>query len=307
LKVLLVVDVVGWAWYLKAKELQKHLPYDVEIKCLKDFSNKDFANFDSIHSFGWYCGGRHNRMTSAISSHNYKLLHAGTSRKALPGFAGLSCVSSELYELAKKEKLNKNLYLCCNGVDEEKFYPDYNKNDKFVVGWVGQKTSGTLSRKPYDIKGYEHILLPVMERLKLQKNIEFLVHPNNHKNAIPHSKMPKVYHKMDALISTSFLEGTPGSVFEAAASGLPVISTSVGCVPELITTGENGIIVPRYKNKNDAKRVVNIFAKKILFLSKYRDIARAMGEKNREEIEKNWTWKDRSKQWIPLLENHTVK
>ena len=251
MKVLLVIDVLGWAWYLKAKELKRHLPYDITIKCIKNFSNKDFAKFDSIHSFGWMIGGKHKKMTTAISSHNYKILHAESSRRVIPGFAGLSCVSLELYNLAKKHNLNKNLYLCCNGVDERKFYPNYREKKDLVIGWVGQK--------------------------------------------------------MDVLISTSFLEGTPGSVFEAAASGLPVISTAVGCVPQLLKPGKNGFMIQPYKNKNDAKKAVDLFVEKILFFKKNKDAIREMGGKNRIEIEKNWTWKDRSKQWIPVFENHLVK
>tara|TARA_Y100000034_G_scaffold136014_1_gene210277 strand:+ start:880 stop:1803 length:924 start_codon:yes stop_codon:yes gene_type:complete len=307
LKVLLVIDVLGWAWYLKAKELKRHLPYDITIKCIKNFSNKDFAKFDSIHSFGWMIGGKHKKMTTAISSHNYKILHAESSRRVIPGFAGLSCVSLELYNLAKKHNLNKNLYLCCNGVDERKFYPNYREKKDLVIGWVGQKTSGNLAKRPYDIKGYEHILIPVMKKFKSHSDIKFLVHSNNYVNAIPHSEMPNVYHNMDVLMSTSFLEGTPGSVFEAAASGLPVISTAVGCVPQLLKPGENGFMIQPYKNKNDAKKAVDLFVEKILFFKKNKDAIREMGGKNRIEIEKNWTWKDRSKQWIPVFENHLVK
>jgi glycosyltransferase involved in cell wall biosynthesis len=48
----------------------------------------------------------------------------------------------------------------------------------------------------------------------------------------------------DIFCLTSDVEGTPNVVMEALASGLPVISTNVGDVSEIIDNGVNGIIVP---------------------------------------------------------------
>jgi len=47
----------------------------------------------------------------------------------------------------------------------------------------------------------------------------------------------------DILINPSLSEGLPNIVLEAMALQVPVIATSVGGVPELITDGESGILV----------------------------------------------------------------
>jgi len=48
----------------------------------------------------------------------------------------------------------------------------------------------------------------------------------------------------DVFVLSSNWEGSPLAVMEAMAAGLPVISTAVGGVPELVRSGEHGILVP---------------------------------------------------------------
>ncbi len=53
-----------------------------------------------------------------------------------------------------------------------------------------------------------------------------------------------VYSDLDALVISSNNEGTPVSLIEALAAGVPVISTAVGGVPDLLRQGEWGRLVP---------------------------------------------------------------
>lgn len=48
----------------------------------------------------------------------------------------------------------------------------------------------------------------------------------------------------DAMVVSSFMEGVPVVLMEAMASGLPVLATGVGGVPELVTHAVSGVIVP---------------------------------------------------------------
>jgi glycosyltransferase involved in cell wall biosynthesis len=51
-----------------------------------------------------------------------------------------------------------------------------------------------------------------------------------------------IHEAMDVLLSTSFTEGMPVAMIEAAAAGRPVISTAVGGVPELVQNGVTGLL-----------------------------------------------------------------
>lgn len=56
------------------------------------------------------------------------------------------------------------------------------------------------------------------------------------------SEMGAVYQRADMLVMTSEHEGTPNVLLEAMACGLPVISTSVGGVPDILAEGR-GLLV----------------------------------------------------------------
>lgn len=53
--------------------------------------------------------------------------------------------------------------------------------------------------------------------------------------------MPDVYFASDVTVLTSDNEGTPVSLIEALAAGVPVVSTKVGGVPSVVRDGETGL------------------------------------------------------------------
>jgi glycosyltransferase involved in cell wall biosynthesis len=65
------------------------------------------------------------------------------------------------------------------------------------------------------------------------------VHLTGHRN-----DLKDVYASFDLFLMTSRTEGMPNAVLEAMALGLPVVSTRVGGVPELVVDTETGILCP---------------------------------------------------------------
>lgn len=54
----------------------------------------------------------------------------------------------------------------------------------------------------------------------------------------------RVMSACDGFVLASNNEGLPVALMEALALGLPIVATAVGGVPEAVTAGENGILVP---------------------------------------------------------------
>ena len=48
----------------------------------------------------------------------------------------------------------------------------------------------------------------------------------------------------DIFVQTSIFEGMSNTILEAMASGLPIVATATGGNPEVVSNGENGVLVP---------------------------------------------------------------
>jgi glycosyltransferase involved in cell wall biosynthesis len=60
--------------------------------------------------------------------------------------------------------------------------------------------------------------------------------------AVPLERMPACYSAADLYVQTPSIDNMPLSVLEAAASGLPIVSTNVGGVPTVVTHGVDGLL-----------------------------------------------------------------
>ncbi len=58
------------------------------------------------------------------------------------------------------------------------------------------------------------------------------------------ASMPDLYDSHSMFLNSSFVDNQPLSVLEAMASGMPVISTPIGDIPNMVQDGESGTLVP---------------------------------------------------------------
>lgn len=95
------------------------------------------------------------------------------------------------------------------------------------------------------------------------------------------SDIPTILSKWDIYIQPSLWEGLCITVVEAMASGLPIVATSVGGIPESVVDGYNGFLV--------LPRNPEVLAAKILELVENHDLRVKMGRASRKIAEEKYS------------------
>lgn len=69
------------------------------------------------------------------------------------------------------------------------------------------------------------------------RNVRFI-------GAVDPVEMPSLYDRHSVFLNASFVDNQPLSVLEAMASGMPVVSTPIGDIPNMVKDGESATLVP---------------------------------------------------------------
>jgi glycosyltransferase involved in cell wall biosynthesis len=70
--------------------------------------------------------------------------------------------------------------------------------------------------------------------------------------------IPRLLSAADLFLLTSVSEGIPLTLIEAMAIGLPIVSTRVGGVQEVIADGKTGLLAPRGDDAALAERLIHL-------------------------------------------------
>ncbi|RPI57484.1 MAG: glycosyltransferase, partial [Acidobacteria bacterium] len=100
----------------------------------------------------------------------------------------------------------------------------------------------------------------------------------------------------DIFLNTNRVDNMPVSVVEACALGLPVVATKVGGIPDLLTDGDNALLVP----DNDDVRM----ADGVLRLLNDPDLAGRLSANARRLAEQS-AWKRVGPEWQRVITPHT--
>jgi sugar transferase (PEP-CTERM/EpsH1 system associated) len=188
-----------------------------------------------------------------------------------------------------------------NGVDTERFRPAteaadeaWNAPNAFVIGSVGRlqdvKDQATLidafarlaSMLPEQRDRLRLVLVgdgPLRARLAQQiadaglQDCAWL--PGARSDVAP------VMRSFSLFALSSIAEGTPVTMLEAMASGLPVVSTAVGGIPDLVQDGASGALVP----PGDPQRLAEALATYVLDAER----TRSHGTAGRARIEQQYS------------------
>ncbi len=222
------------------------------------------------------------------------------------------------WELTKYYKIpERKIQVIHNGVDIRKFKPAYNKTkikaelgfkpDDILIVSVGRlyarKGLFTLiesmpvitkrfPKAKFVISGKGQSdemnkLLSHADKLGVKDNIVFTGY-------YPDKKLPKLYQIADVFAFSTFYEHHPFAVLEALSTGLPVVTTTVGGIPETIDNGRNGFLVEPFSERQ--------FADRILYLLEHPQEAYNMGLLARKTVEERFDWRIVVKDAIKVYE-----
>lgn len=121
-------------------------------------------------------------------------------------------------------------------------------------------------------EGYPEQLRLQAKTLRVGERVRFLGQRND---------VPAILRSLDLLVLNSKSEAFPLVALEGLACEVPVLSTSVGGVPELITHGETGWLIPA----GDQHKLVDA----IVSLLEQPELRRGLAVNGRQRVEKNFT------------------
>lgn len=90
------------------------------------------------------------------------------------------------------------------------------------------------------------------------------------------------------------MEGIPVALMEAMASRLPVVSTRLSGIPELVEDGQNGLLVPPQDEAALAAAIVTLCTDA--------ELRRAMGERGRQKVTREFTLRENVRRLRSLFE-----
>lgn len=205
------------------------------------------------------------------------------------------------------QKISKNkIYVIPSSVDTYLFHPNndeasnYEKKIRILfLGSVSGIRKGVMTlinvipKLISENNDLEFILCGSGDVELAYNNIKLQVNNNQVKylKSVTSEELPKLLSKADIYVLPSYSEGLPYSIMEAMSCGLPIISTDVGCIPEIVKDGENGKLI----KPGDVDALYN----SIKELIQNRALMSEIKNNNRRKICEHYSWKNTLK----IIEN----
>ena len=113
---------------------------------------------------------------------------------------------------------------------------------------------------------------------------------------IPHEKIVEFHQKLSVFISVSTRESFGVAVLEAAACGVPAITSNVGGLPEVNQNNYTGYVIP----PNDPEKLANSIFK----LFKDKNLKDQMEENARNRVAKQFNWNNNVVQMVNVYQEN---
>ncbi|GEM_PF-382687 len=297
-RVLFIVDAPNWAHDFKTQNLMNALggDYCIRKSYQAEVTPADLDSAELIVLYYWRQLGGMPAVGEALERNRRKLLMGICSNYEMQGewrdeaLAAFSRFARALFvnNLAQYKEFQRlaevPVFYTPNGVDTE-FYrpaPERNRDGALRVGWAGSLTNHGNKR------GFEEFILPGARAVE---GVELAVAAREEKWRTP-EEMRAFYRSLDAYICASSEEGTPNPCLEAAACGVPLLTTRVGNMPELVRHGVNGLFI---------ERDVDDIAEKLALLLHNSFLREEMGRRMLESI-RVWDWRAMAENYRTLFD-----
>jgi len=180
-------------------------------------------------------------------------------------------VDEKFYSPKQNESVNNKKYIMYAGrIDREKGLFDLVESGKFICN----ERSDVFFIVAGNGRDFNKLKRKT-RKAGLQDRFIFL-------GQVDKDQMVKLYQNATLFVLPSYHEGLPGVLLEAMSCGLPVIVTDVRGNRDLVSNGENGVIVP--------SRAPKKMAEAISILLKDKKLRKKLGKNARKTIEENYTW-----------------
>ncbi len=277
--VLIIIDQFGWAFDFISRGIVKHsTAYEYEVKKFNEVDSGD-NRFDLIYVFNYptwdAVGGRRMWLEKVRKCIGVRTTPPDQrTLEEAPLFPAVGCNSLKTYNLLKEVYPDAdNIYFTPNGVDVDIFHPTPRSGETFKLGWAG-----SAERPCKRVHLARQLDYPV--RVMCQRWGKYFT------KGASREPMQRFYSNIDCLVHTSNVEGMTSVAIEAAACGLPIVSTDVGDMAQLV---EAEWLVP----VEPEDIVVREMNKRLETLKNDVDLRHRVGERNRREILESWDWRHR--------------
>ena len=239
------------------------------------------------------------RFNSLLKSSEKKLMTRSDALIAVSKYTKKEL--TEFYDVDEEK-----IHVIYNGVDVQKFKPNRDKaglrrelgldeKQKIIlyVGRLYQRKGLTtlLQSIPKVIQNFRNVkivisgegfkqneekLTRLAEKLNIENSVSFVGY-------FPDEKLPDLYAASDIFVLPALYENFPFAILEAQSTGLPVISTKVGGIPELVTDSKNGLLVDPANSEQ--------LTEGIMTLLQNPEFAEELGKRGRRLVEEKFSWR----------------
>jgi hypothetical protein len=276
-RILLLADKRGWAHDHNARQIIRWLKkeFAFDLRYVRESPRLRPSDYDLIYVFFW--GEDYHkqfdfdpeRVLKGLSSHRWEddpqygpHSPATMAARYLTDAGAVVCPSLRLHNLFRD--VYPRLYHAPKGYDPKRFRLAGKRSGPMTIGWAGNIGDA--------VKRFRELLEPAC-----RNRFQLITAPGD----LSHRQMNRFYNRVDVFALSSRHEGDPLTLIEAMAAGCFPVCNDVGIVPELVRSGENGLIV---------EATPEAFRQAFEWCESHLDQVRQIGVRNGEQMIRQRRW-----------------